>query len=137
MRANVLVLLALGSIVGCTSSPSHPQQPPLRQLLPPTPAAIANGTPARPDPAHPPNVHFEDYPAASLQAREQGSCMVKITVGVDGSVQNTQITISTGIERLDRACLSAYRHQRFLPAIQDGKPIVSTIELPVNWRLPN
>jgi periplasmic protein TonB len=134
MRANTLVLLGLGAVTGCVAT--QPRQP-LQQLSAPAPVEVPNGTPVRPDPAHPPIVHFQDYPPASVQAREQGSCMVKLTVGPDGLVQDTQVTIPTGIARLDQACLSAYRHQHFLPATRDGKPIVSTIELPVNWRLPN
>jgi protein TonB len=133
MRANTLVLLGLGAVTGCVAT--QPLQP--LQLSAPAPVEVPNGTPVRPDPAHPLIVHFQDYPAASLQAREQGSCMVRLTVGPDGFVQDTQVTTPTGIARLDQACLSAYRHQHFLPATQDGKPIVSTIELPVNWRLPN
>ncbi len=136
MRANGLFLLAISAVTGCGVARQQQPSPTMRQLAAPKPLEIANGTPVRYDPAHPPVIHFEDYPPESIQAREQGSCMVKLTVGTDGLVQDTQITISTGIPRLDRACLTAYRHQRFLPAFQDGKPIVSTIELPVNWRLP-
>jgi TonB family protein len=132
--ANLVLLFALGAIMGCTASQP---QPPLRQLLPPTPLEITNGTPVRIDPAHPPIVNFEKYPAGSIQAREQGSCMVRLTVGTDGRVQGTKIIISTGIAQLDRACLTAYQDQHFLPAIQDGTLIVSTIDMPVNWRLPN
>jgi TonB family protein len=60
---------------------------------------------------------------------------VRLTVGADGSVQDAALIISTGYSRLDAACLKAFRLERFLPTTQDGMPIVSTIELPINWRL--
>jgi TonB family protein len=109
-------------------------QMPLRQLAVPPPVIVPNGTPLR-DPAHPAIVHWEYYPGESKRQNEQGSCMVKLTVVIEGPVQDTVLTISSGCSRLDAACLKAFRSERFLPATQDGKPIVSSIELPINWRL--
>ena len=111
-----------------------PAQMPLRQLAVPPPVIVPNGTPLR-DPAHPAIVRWEYYPDESKRQNEQGSCMVKLTVVIEGPVQDTVLTISSGCSRLDAACLKAFRSERFLPATQDGKPIVSSIELPINWRL--
>jgi protein TonB len=109
--------------------------PPLRQLAPPPPVEIPNGTPVKVDPAHPVLIRYQYYPETSIRQNEQGSCMVKLTVGTDGLVHDAEFTISTGFKRLDEACLKALLHERFLPATQDGKPVSSTIELPINWRL--
>src|SRR5271155_1447022 len=112
-----------------------PAQMPLRQLAVPPPVVVLNGTPVQIDPKHPAIVREEYYPDESKRRNEQGSCMMKLTVGIDGLVQDAVLTISTGYGRLDSACLKAFRSERFLPATQNGKPIVSTIELPINWRL--
>jgi len=118
-------------LLGCASSPRTE----LRSLTAPPRAPIPHGTPVRLDPAHPVIVPYQYYPAASKLRGEQGSCIVKLTVGTDGRVQDAEIRISTSFKGLDEACLKALRFERFLPATQDGKPIISTIELPINWRL--
>jgi periplasmic protein TonB len=131
MRISRLLVIPTGAaaIVSYAGTP-----PPLQQLIAPPPVEIPNGTPVRRDPAHPVVIHFQDYPQESLRRNEQGSCMVKLTIGTDGLVHDATLTISTGVKRLDEACLKAYRNQQFLPATQDGKPVTSTIELPINWR---
>jgi len=118
-------------LLACASSPRSD----LPLLVAPPPAPIPRGTPVRLDPAHPVIVPYEYYPAASKLRGEQGSCIVKLTVGTDGRVRDAEIKISSGLKGLDEACLKALRFERFLPATQDGKPIISTIELPINWRL--
>jgi len=132
MRVGKLLVILIG---GAATVSYAATPPPLQKLTVPPPVEIPNGTPVRYDPAHPVVIHFQDYPQESLRKNEQGSCMVKLTIGTDGLVKDATLTISTGIKRLDEACLKAYRNQQFLPATQDGKPVISTIELPINWRL--
>jgi protein TonB len=115
----------------CSAAPPES----LQKLVAPPSVPVLNGTPVRIDPAHPPKIRYQDYPSASIQHHDQGSCMVKLTIGTDGLVRNAELTISSGIARLDEACLKAFRRAQFLPATQDGKPVVGTIDLPVNWRL--
>ena len=126
----------LGMLTGAAAMASYADVPPLLQKLkPPPPVEVPNGTPVQHDPAHPVVIPFQDYPQESIRRHEEGSCMVKLTIGTDGLVHDATLTISTGHMSLDEACLKAYRHQKFLPATQDGKPVISTIELPINWRL--
>jgi len=127
-----VITICIAALCGCATTPAA--QMPLRQLAVPPPVIVPNGTPLR-DPAHPAIVRWEYYPDESKRQNEQGSCMVKLTVVIEGPVQDTVLTISSGCSRLDAACLKAFRSERFLPATQDGKPIVSSIELPINWRL--
>jgi protein TonB len=127
----LLISMGASFLLACAGAPPTNHQ----KLVPPPPVSIPNGTPVQFDPAHPAIVSFQYYPAASKQQHEQGSCMVKLTIGTDGLVQNAELTISSGFKRLDEACLKAFRLERFLSATQDGKPVISTIELPINWRL--
>ena len=89
------------------------------------------------DPKHPLHIGEEWYPDASKRANEEGSCKVKITVGVDGKINDQAIETSTGFPRLDEACLKAVKGLRMLPAMQDGKPIEYTGLLPITWKLKN
>jgi periplasmic protein TonB len=132
MRISSLLVI----LIGAAAIASYADVPPLLQkLTPPPPVEIPNGTLVQRDPAHPVVIPFQDYPQESIRKHEEGSCMVKLTIGTDGLVHDATLTISTGHTSLDEACLKAYRHQKFLPATQNGKPVISTIELPINWRL--
>jgi periplasmic protein TonB len=94
-------------------------------------------TPVQVDPAHPARVDWQLYPEESKRRGEQGTCKVNLTVGTDGGVHAAELRVSTGFPRLDQACLLAYRGARFLPATQNGKKIVSTIDLPITWKPDN
>jgi protein TonB len=126
-------LLSMGAAIPLVCACAPPAN--LQKLVAPPPIPIPNGTPVKYDPAHPVIVRYKYYPVASQQDHEQGSCMVKLTIGTDGLVRNAELTISSGFPRLDEACLKAFRLERFLPATQGGKPVIATIELPINWRL--
>jgi TonB family protein len=60
---------------------------------------------------------------------------VKLTVTADSAVRDVSLTESTGNPRLDQACREALAHGGLLPATQDGKPITTTLEIPITWRL--
>ena len=93
---------------------------------------------ARPtaDPNNPPHVRPEDYPAESKTLHEEGNCRVKLTVSAEGVIGNITLTQSSGYPRLDEACLKAFAEGGLLPARIDGKPVDSTVEVPITWKLP-
>jgi TonB family protein len=91
-------------------------------------------TNVRADPAHPVRLG-ENYPAESRLLHEGGVCKVKLTVTADGNVRDVSLTKSTGYPRLDQACLEAFIHGDLLPATQDGKPVTTTLEIPITWKL--
>jgi periplasmic protein TonB len=64
-----------------------------------------------------------------------GRCVVQVTVAVDGRIKAAAIQSSTGFNRLDLACVNAVRGQRMLPALEDGKPIESSVAVPIVWNL--
>jgi hypothetical protein len=45
------------------------------------------------------------------------------------------IQTRTGFDRLDQACLNGVRGQRMLPATENGKPVESTVSIPILWNL--
>jgi periplasmic protein TonB len=92
-------------------------------------------TPIAMDPKHPLKIGEEYYPDASKRAGEEGRCIVTITVAADGRITNAAIQQSSGFPRLDEACLKGVKDQRVKPATEDGKPVETTIGLPIVWKL--
>jgi len=111
-----------------------PPDPPsfIPQISPPQPHARS---PVRMDPRHPLRIGKDYYPDASVRANEMGRCVVQATVAADGRIIGAAIQTRSGFDRLDQACLNAVKGQRVLPATEDGKPIESTVSIPIVWNL--
>jgi protein TonB len=75
------------------------------------------------------------YPPISRRLGEQGVVLVRMTVGVDGSVSNVSIAKSSGYSRLDEAAVSCSSRWRYNPATRDGKPLAISYEAKVLYRL--
>lgn len=80
----------------------------------------------------------DDYPNAALQAQQQGSTSVSLTIGTDGRVSGCSVTSSSGSAALDSAtCNVLRRRAKFSPAIDsNGQPTGDTYSQRVTWRLP-
>jgi periplasmic protein TonB len=104
---------------------------------PPAPVVQHSRTPPSPDPKHPFPNSDDYYPDASRRAGEEGVCTVQLTVGVDGKITNAAIDKSSSFPRLDEACLKLVRASgvRLKPAQEDGKPIESSVSVPIRWKL--
>jgi len=92
-------------------------------------------TSPRMDPEHPLKIGAEYYPLESRRAREQGRCVVQVTVLSDGRLRDVEIEQSSGYRRLDQACLEAFAGAQLIPATENGAPIDATISVPVVWRV--
>jgi protein TonB len=92
-------------------------------------------TPIGQDPKHPLHIGEDYYPDASKRAGEEGRCIVQLTVAADGRITNESIQQSSGFPRLDEACLKGVHGQRMKPATEDGKPVDTTVSLPIVWKL--
>jgi len=102
-----------------------------------SPKSVIPYTPPRLDPAQPPKIGVDYYPPESLRAREQGRCLVAITVASDGEIKEVKMLQGSGYPRLDKACLDAFTGGHFIPATSNGVPIEMTISFPVVWMLVN
>jgi len=87
------------------------------------------------DPKNPPRIGEAYYPIESIRQGEEGTCIVSMTITADGKIRDIVLTKSSGYARLDDACLKAFVHGGLLPATVNGKPIDSTFEIPIVWRL--
>jgi protein TonB len=101
----------------------------------PAPAAAAPAAPA-PAPAAPAVATGRDlsanlvdatpprYPIDSRRAREQGTVVLNVTVGIDGRVADIGLSRSSGFDRLDRAALAAVKRWRWSPTRQNGQAMI-------------
>lgn len=77
------------------------------------------------------------YPRESLKAREQGTVMLLVLVGVDGSVDDIRIERSSGFARLDHAARDAVKQWRFNPARHGGLAERAWAKVPISFNLSN
>jgi protein TonB len=76
-----------------------------------------------------------EYPALSRRREEQGSVMLKLLIGANGNVLESQIEHSSGFTRLDEAARAALVKCQFKPGTVDGKPEASWASMKYTWRL--
>jgi protein TonB len=122
------------------STISRPDPPVVAPPAPPAPPAPA--PPAGPTAAAVPNrgnvISEDDYPSASRAAEEEGVVRVTYVVGVDGRVNECEVTQSSGFKRLDdTTCNLIKRRFRFKAALRGGSPVPERKTVPVRWQLTN
>ncbi|HEX8401359.1 MAG TPA: energy transducer TonB [Allosphingosinicella sp.] len=76
-----------------------------------------------------------DYPSDALRRDASGTATVRLTIGIDGRVQDCTIAASSGDASLDRAtCAIIQRRGRFEPAIgADGNPVAAPLVTSLRW----
>lgn len=75
------------------------------------------------------------YPLQALRAGEEGTVLVLAQVDVDGKVTDARVVHHSGSSILDRAAPNEVRRWKFEPALHDGRPVIASVEVPVNYRL--
>jgi protein TonB len=99
-------------------------------VAPPRPVPVA--PPAAPAPAPVAATNLDDtvidgkppkYPMESLRKKEQGTVMLRLTIGTNGSVSSISVAKSSGFYRLDDAALRAVRQWRWRPMLRDGQAV--------------
>ena len=76
-----------------------------------------------------------EYPPAARRLGESGIVVLRILVGVDGSVISSEIQSSSGSRRLDEAARQGLSLCRFKPGMVDGKPEQAWATLRYAWKL--
>jgi len=76
-----------------------------------------------------------EYPRAALRTREEGTVLLLVEVDADGSAASVEIESSSRSRELDRAAVEAVSQWTFRPAIEDGRPVASTVTVPVDFRI--
>ena len=75
------------------------------------------------------------YPPTAYRAREEGTVLVTAGIDASGAPVSVDVARRSGSRALDRAAVDAVRQWRFEPAMQGGKAVASTVEVPVSFRL--
>ena len=142
----ILAAAALASSQGCTAPAASSTAAAM------TTAPMVEPPPPQPAAAQPPVVNRrlqfrngpgafispEDYPAAALQARQQGTVRFRLTVSAEGRVTYCTILQSSGHSILDASICRLMRSRaRFTPATDSsGNPVQSAIDEQYTWKLP-
>lgn len=95
-------------------------------------ASTRTTTVARPDYARnpPPN-----YPELARRNGWKGTVLVRVQVNAQGNVTSVKLQRGSGYGVLDQAALQSVRSWRFIPRRENGQPLASEVEVPVNFDL--
>ncbi|HYZ88210.1 MAG TPA: energy transducer TonB, partial [Myxococcales bacterium] len=97
-------------------------------------SAFGQTAPAITPPAAETKVH-PVYPPDELASGKRVTVLVRVTVGVDGSVSNPEI-IESGGPQFDAAVLNAIRQWKFRPAMQGNAPVAVRVRIPFRFAPP-
>ena len=103
-------------------------------IMAPTPSVASGTRPAvNPRLSRPSNDY---YPSQSKTNKEEGSVVIKCTVGLDGKCSSPSVENSSGFPLLDEAAIK-YANQgiRFVPGTEGGKPVVMSHMFKVTFNL--
>lgn len=135
-----------------------PETPPgviqrTKVLLPPTPIAVADivdpvlserdslsanapqGAKVDRLPKPLPNNREPRYPDELRRRQIEGRVMLRVVIGLDGSVDDVQIELTSGQPLLDESALAAIRTWKFEPARQGQRAVRFEVRIPVNFRI--
>lgn len=75
------------------------------------------------------------YPAWAIRQGWHGTTVLALEVLPTGAVGRTMVMKSAGKNILDKAALKAVAGWTFQPAMKNGEPVVSCIQVPVSFEL--
>ncbi|HNV79820.1 MAG TPA: energy transducer TonB [Thermomonas sp.] len=75
------------------------------------------------------------YPASALRAGETGTVLVLASIDRNGVPIEVSLDDRSGNREFDRSALQAVRQWRFQPALRDGKPVATSVRVPVEFAL--
>jgi len=75
------------------------------------------------------------YPIASRKMSEEGKVILRVFVGVDGTVQKIELKNSSGFARLDQSAMETVKEWKFVPAKKGEETIASWVNVPITFKL--
>ncbi|NZA28229.1 TonB family protein [Luteimonas sp. SJ-92] len=76
------------------------------------------------------------YPAAAVAAKQSGRVVLRLLVGVDGSVKDVVVEASEPAGVFDAATIDAARQWKIAPRMQEGEAIEGWVRVPVTFEIP-
>lgn len=116
---------------GPAPRPVAPAAPPstVPAPAPAAPAASAD-TAARPLSTPAPR-----YPREAQRRRLEGTVLLRVHVRANGDAGDIDLVQGSGSRDLDRAAVEAVRRWRFAPAMRNGQPVESAVQVPIAFNL--
>ena len=75
------------------------------------------------------------YPQRAIYSGWQGECTIAVEILADGTVGRYYVVRSTGHQVLDEEAVKALKTWRFHPAMKEGKPFLTCIQIPITFQL--
>jgi TonB family protein len=75
------------------------------------------------------------YPALAFGARVQGDVQLEANVRADGTVAGVRVV--KGVVMLNDAAVELVQNSRYQPALVDGRPVRSYVDVTISFRLPH
>ena len=75
------------------------------------------------------------YPKRALRLRQEGTVILRALVNPEGKTETIKIIHSSGFSLLDNAAIDALNGWRLQPTMVNNQPILSWIEVPVEFLL--
>jgi len=110
-----------------SAAPATPSAEPSASPTPNGPIAIKEGTFSYKAPL--------EYPYIEIQEHIEGTVVVLVTIGPDGSLLSATIATSSGDVHLDEAALGAARASRYTPYLVNGSPVEQQYKIVYDFRL--
>ncbi len=106
-------------------------------------ATISNAQDATPSPPEPASYRAYTntadckpvWPKSSIRNEESGAVTLAFLVDADGKLLDSKVVRSSGFRDLDNAAHFALRNCTFHPAIENGKPVQSWMNLVWIWKM--
>lgn len=110
--------------------------PTLPALSASLPALALEPTSVEPDrPAEPKRVPSPRYPEVARRRGVEGQVLVRMRVDAEGRVVSVVVVESEPRDVFDEAARDAARRATFAPAVEGGRPVASTVEQRIHFRL--
>lgn len=77
------------------------------------------------------------YPALSIRRGEEGQVLLRVMVDENGFAKNVEIAKSSSYNLLDSTAVQTIKNWRFIPAKKFGQNIMSSVLIPINFKLNN
>lgn len=75
------------------------------------------------------------YPLRARRKGYQGTVLLDVIVQTDGRAKSVSLAQSSGHEMLDKTALQTVRRWRFIPAHQGRKPVETTVQIPITFKI--
>lgn len=75
------------------------------------------------------------YPHWVVSKGWQGKLIIAVEIRTDGTIGLYQVMHSTGYKALDKRAVHTIQNWKFHPAMKDGKPVKTCIQIPILFQL--